>query len=172
MPPEPTDKPLPQLAPATLQLFEQSSLRYDAVIPMGLTPQALLEPSFWAHHAGKLQPWNEVRARAEDGTWVADCLVLDCSRNWAKVTILRHYPLTTAEVSITQASEQEMKEFIGKHNLVFRGTMKWSATRKSDKAVVTEGHETKEAAKAALEAIGRAQIQPAAAAPKPAPVAS
>ena len=157
------EKALPQLAPNHLQLFEQVSLRFDAQIAQGVAPEALLDPAFWAHHAVRLRPMNEIRARAEDGTWIAELVVLDCSRTWAKVKMLELYRLTTSDVALTQASEQEVRDFISRHNVVYRGPHKWSVTRKSDKAVLMEGAEQKEGAELWLEAHARSQIGPQAA---------
>ena len=157
------DKPepvLPQLAPGALQLFEHVSLRYDAMIGQGIKPEEMLEPGFWAHHAVRLRPMNEIRARAEDGTWIAELLVLDCSRNWAKVQILHLHQLTSSDVALTQASEQAVKDFVAKHEVVFRGQHKWSIVRKGDRAVLAEGIEQKDSAKAWLEAHARSQIGP------------
>lgn len=163
----PTDKQLIQLPPNDLQPFEQVSLRYDAVIQQGVKPEDMLVPGFWAHHAVKLRPMNEIRARAEDGTWIANLLVLDCSRTWAKVQILSIHQLTTADVALTQSSEKDVQEFIATHAVTFRGTHKWSVVRKSDRAVLQEGIEQKDAATAWLEAHARAQVgSPAAAKPE------
>lgn len=155
---KPAEKPAPQLPPGHLQLFEQVSIRYDAVIAQGVKPDAMLEPGFWAHHAVKLRPMNEIRARAEDGTWIAYLVVLDCSRNWAKVQILHLHQLTSADVSLTQASEQEVRTFIEKHSVTWRAQHKFSIVRKADRAVIHEGIETKDGAQAWLEGHARAQV--------------
>lgn len=163
------EKALPQLAPSALQLFEQVSSRYDAAVPQGIAPEALLDPAFWAHDAKKLRPFDEIRIRAEDGTWIADLEVLDCSRTWAKVKILRIYQLTSPDVALTQASEQEVKDFVAKHQVTWRGQHKWSIVRKSDKAVLMQGLE-KDAAALWLEAHARTQIGPQALPKSPEPV--
>ena len=147
-----------QLAPGALQFFEQVSLRYDAEIPQAVTPQDLLNPAFWAHHAVRLRPMNEIRARAIDGTWIADLVVLDCSRTWARVHILAVHRLTTGQVAETQASEQDVKAYIEGHKVVYRGQHKWSITRNSDKAVIEEGIAEQDVAKARLEALARSHV--------------
>jgi hypothetical protein len=152
------EQQLIQLAPGALELFEQVSLRYDAEIAPGIPPEALLVPGFWAHHAVKLRPMHEIRARAADGTWVGYYLVLDCSRTWAKVQCLSMHRLTTGDVALTQASEAEVKAFIDQHKVTHRGPHKYSVVRKADNAVLTEGIQVKEDAIAWLERHARAQI--------------
>jgi hypothetical protein len=149
---------IPQLAPMALNGFDYVSTRFDALIPIGVTLEQILKPAFWAHHAVKLKPMDEIRARAEDGTWLAYLVVLDCSRTWAKVAHLAMHNLTTRDVSLTQASLQELADFIAGHKVVHRAQHKWSVVRKVDNAVVSEGHEQKDAAEKALEKHARESI--------------
>lgn len=147
-----------QLAPGDLQLFEQVSTRYDALIPQDVKPEVLLEPAFWAHQAVKLRPMDEIRARAIDGTWVATYLVLDCSRTWARVAQLSFQRLTTGQVAETQASEQEIKAYVEAHSVTWRGPLKFSIVRKSDKAVLEEGIAEKDVAMKRLEELARSHV--------------
>jgi hypothetical protein len=97
-------KQLIQLPPnelAAFELREHAARREDRA---GRLARGLLVPAFWAHHALKLKPLDEIRAHAEDGTWLANYVVLDCSRTWAKVQQLSLHRLTTADVAQTQAS--------------------------------------------------------------------
>jgi len=151
--PETQDKPLPQLSPGDFALFEHVSTRYDALVTQGVAPEQLLNPAYWAHHAVKLRPMDEIRARAADGTWVAELIVLDCSRTWAKVKMLRMDRLTTGDVALTEASIAERNAFIEAHDVVLRGPHKWCVVRRQDKVVVQEDLATKDAAKAWLEAL-------------------
>lgn len=151
-----------QLAPGSLQYFEQSSLRHDAEIPQGVDPKELLNPPFWAHHAAKLQPWHEIRARAADGTWCANLVVLDVSRTWARVHLLSFHRLTDGQVAESQASEQEVKNYVGQHKVTHRGAAKWSILRK-DGAIVEEGIVDKAEAEKRLEALARKHVGGAAA---------
>lgn len=156
-----------QLAPNELWLFEHSSTRYDVKIPIGVGPEELLVPAFWAHHAAKLRPWDEIRARAEDGTWIASYLVLDSSRTWTKVHQLSMHRLTTADVSMTQASQDQVQAYIEEHSVTYRGPHKWSVVRKSDRAVLLEGKEQKDEAVAWLQAHARNQVGAPPAPPAP-----
>lgn len=163
-----TDKPLIQLSPTGLEVLEYASTRYDARISQGVTPADLLVPGFWAHHGIKLKPLDEIRAHTEDGTWIGYYLVLDCSRTWAKVHCLSSHKLTSGDVAMSQASEAEVKAFHELHTVVHRGPHKWSVVRKSDKAVLVEGIQTKDDAASWLDIHARAQVgAPAAAKPEP-----
>lgn len=166
-----TDKVIPQLPPQALQGFDYVSQRHDALIPNGVKPEDLLNPAYWAHHAVKLAPWHEIRARAEDGTWVAEFLVLDSSRTWARVKQLSFHSLTTADVAISQASEAEVKAVKDLFKVVHRGPHKWSVVRKEDSAVQVEGLEQRDSANDWLDKHARAQVGGAAAS-KPAAVAA
>lgn len=165
---EAKDRPAPQLGVGALSEFDYASHRWDARIGIGVSPEDLLVPGFWAHHAMRLSPMDEIRAHAEDGSWVAYLLVLDCSRNWAKVKLLSAHQLTTADVSLTAASDAEVKAVIEAHEILHRGPRRWSVVRRSDRAVLHEDELQKEAALAWLNAYARAQIG----APKAAAVAS
>lgn len=148
---------IPQLAPMGLNGFDYVSTRFDALIPIGVTLEQILNPAFWAHHAVKLKPMDEIRARAEDGTWLAYLVVLDTSRTWAKVAHLGVHHLTTRDVSLSQASQEQRAEFIAAHKVVHRGSMKWSVVRKADSAVLAQELNEKSAAEKWLEDHATAQ---------------
>jgi hypothetical protein len=160
-----------QLAPGALQLFEEVSQRYDAEIAQGVAPEELLKPAFWAHRAARLRPLDEIRARAVDGTWMAEYVVLDCSRTWARVQLKGFWRLTTADVAATQASEEDVKAFIAAHDVRYRGGQKYSIVRLSDGAVLEQGIADKVEASRRLEELARVHVG-GAAAPKPSAVAA
>jgi hypothetical protein len=112
---------------------------YCATIPIGTLPDDLLKPEYWAHVATHLRPWARIEARAEDGTWFADLLVLSVDRTWARVRMLGRYNLTSQDVALTQ-SEQ-----ITGFEVKWRGAAKWSVIRKADSAVLKEGMDREEA---------------------------
>lgn len=157
--PEKNQQQTLQLAPNAMQLFDQGSTRYDVEVAQGVKPDALLDPAFWAHQAVKLRPMDEIRARALDGTWVANLLVLDTSRTWARVRLLQTFMLTDSGVAETQASTEEVKAFMGAHEVKYRGgTHKFSIIRKADGAVIEEGITAKGDAETKLEAIARMHV--------------
>lgn len=106
------------------------------------TPEAkqtlddLSEPSYWAHVASKMRPWDVVIARADDGAWFAVLLVLACDRQWAKVHILSEHNLTTADLSQSQNDAYQVK-WQGPH-------AKFAVIRNSDKTVLKNGFQLRD----------------------------
>ena len=149
-----TEKHLPQLAPGAFAQADFKRTVYAITVSKGVMPADVLSPAYWAFHAAKLKPWDEITAHAEDGTWYAQYLVLDCSRTWARVRPLNIVRLTDADVSESQASSQNIKDNAGKadYDVRFRGPKKWSVVRIADSALLTEGHSAKTEAQAWLDA--------------------
>lgn len=164
------EKAKPQLAPNELFPFEHISTRYDVKVALGVTLQDLQDPAYWAHHAVKLRPLDEIRARAEDGSWVANLLVLDASRTWARVKVLSEHKLGTADVALTQAVMEDQEKRVAQikegFKITFRGPHRHSVVRKSDSNLMSEGHVTKVDAERWLDNYARDQASaPAVAAP-------
>ncbi len=155
---EAPNKAIPQLSPDSLKQLDYVSTRHDAVIMQGLEPKDLLVPAFWAHHAVKLRPMDEIRARAEDGTWVAYLIVLASDRTWARVHIDRVLKLTTADVSLTQATEEEVKKLKADYKIAYAGPEKYRVVRKADNNVMHSGCEQKVDAERWLDTYVRAQL--------------
>lgn len=147
-----------QLGPGDLVGFEYISTRWDARIGQGIDPVELENPAFWAHQAMQLKPFDEIRARAEDGSWIGHYIVLDCSRNWAKVKLDRLINLTTADVSATQASKAALDPFLAQHKVLWRAARKFSVVRISDNSVLQEDIATRGEAQAWLENYARGQV--------------
>jgi hypothetical protein len=150
------DKPIPQLAPGMehLSLFEHHSKLISAIIPVGVTPEDILHPEFWSHHAKFLLPNDEIRARALDGTWTAYLIVRDSTRTSTTVHLRQLINFEAKE----QISDQELLAFINAHDVVHRGPLKWSVVRKADKAVLVENIVVKTEAHAWLEKTAREQL--------------
>lgn len=138
-----TKKEAPQLGVGDFSEAEYRSNRWVADIAAEIERSRLQDPNFWAHHSHKLRPWDRIEARAKDGTWMAEYLVLDCSRTWAKVKELIVYQLSTSDVSQSQAQDK----YLVKH----RGAAGWSVIRTGDKAVIAEGHKTRDGAEQDLQ---------------------
>lgn len=105
------------------------------------TPEDLLDPSYWAHISSFFKPNDRIEVRADDGAWFAELLVLDCSRQWAKVHLLSKHKLTTADVSQTQA------DLANGYEIKWRGPhLKHSVIRVADAMPVKEGCATRDEA--------------------------
>lgn len=110
------------------------------------TPQDLLDPAYWAHLSSQMKPRDRVEAWADDGTWMAEYVVLESGRTWARLHCIAAHHFTTADQARTQADAMSPYaiEFRGPHN-------KWSVIRKTDREVMHEGEETVRAATEWLE---------------------
>lgn len=131
-------KPAQPLGPTGLEPAEYRRNQWIATAAKGVRAEDLLQPDYWAHVAAKLAPWNKIEVRAEDGLWYAEAIVLDCSRNWARIALLPGYPLflTSSDISQTQSAPAG-------YEVVHRGPKKWSVIRAKDHAVMHEGEQTK-----------------------------
>ncbi len=107
-------------------------------------PEDMLKPEYWAHVSANLKPWDRIEVRANDGAWLAELLVLETARNWARVHILNAYKLTTSDVSLTQSEVKgryaEFRcEHMGPHD-------KWCIIRRSDSQKLHSGAESQDSA--------------------------
>ncbi len=85
--PVPEMKPLTRrlALPATyLSVASYVSTEYFTLIPVGHTPDDLLQPEYWMHWARKLRPNSFIKVRAEDGSFDGELLVIQASDTWAK----------------------------------------------------------------------------------------
>jgi len=136
------DKNTPILNPQRINLAEY--VRQDWVVNAeeGISVEQVEDPAYWAHTSAKFKPYDHIEVRAEDGAWVAQFIVLDCSRTWARLFKIDYHKLTTSDVSMTQAIKHEVK---------WKGPQrKYAVIRISDSAVITEGHATQEIAMISL----------------------
>lgn len=140
-----------QLPPNTVQEGEFQHTEWDAFIPNGLTPQNLLVPGFWAIHASRFKPFDEIRARAEDGTWLARYVVLEAGRTWARLQQLELHHLGTQDVSLTKAADQARDDARKGFEIKHRGPRGWSVVRSADSQMMHEGAASKPAAQAWLD---------------------
>lgn len=145
-----------------VRAMEKSRLReasYDRVIYSATafedtTPEDMLKPEYWAHVAATLKSWDRIEARANDGTWWAEFIVLYTGKAMAKVHLIRTVDLTEASPEghgVNEFADYQVK-WRGPHS-------KWSVIRNSDSEVVHEGAESKGNAetwlKSQLKALGR-----------------
>lgn len=100
------------------------------------------EADAWANIANRLNVGDFVEVTADDGTWWAEFLIRAVGHNWASAKMLRYVPLSTSDVEQTKAGMDYDDFFIenrGAH-------VKWRVVRKSDKANIKEGCQTREIA--------------------------
>jgi hypothetical protein len=133
----------PRIFGDRFQPLEAVVQQFSAKVPPGITREHLLNPEYWSHVAGAMQPYAEITVRAEDGTFLAKLLVIDCGRGWAKTRVLHWFDLTAKDASAGAASAYSI-EWKG-------GTRKHVILRNSDQAVIHEGEQRKAGAEAWLQ---------------------
>lgn len=133
-----------KLHPSRFNISAVYTRKEVSAVPVAGTPfDALLEPSYWAHVAEKLRPYDEIVVMSEDMTYYARFLVLASSRMSAKVFLLHKWDLTG------QTIEDDATPFA----VMWRGPHhKHAVVRMSDKQAVQVGFDTREAATAWLAA--------------------
>lgn len=133
----------------------------------GISPESLLVPEYWAHHAHRLTPGDEIVARAEDWSWYARYIVLDCARTWAKLKLLiGPVSLHTHDANLqpTQpeggdhSSQNEVEAYKTGFKLVHRGPRKWSVVRLADDVLMHEDEQEKTGAAKWLDNYAREQV--------------
>lgn len=155
------EAPKPQLAPnaTAFQQAEYERTVYVVRVEKGVDPKVLeQDPAYWAHHSPKLKPWDRLEVRAEDGTWYAEYLVLDSSRNWTRVRRIMFVALTTPDVAQTQANVMDAKQIAAQFEVKHRGSKGWSVLRLSDGAVIKEGMAQRDDANAWLATFVQAEL--------------
>lgn len=151
----PDETPLKQLGPGqdSFCLFESANTYWSVRVPVGVEPRDLQNPGYWAHHATKMRPGDEIRALAEDGAWRAKFLVVDQDRTWVKVL-----PISFNKLEREPADTSEIDAFVALHKVMHRGPRKWSVVRIADNAVIQEDLAEKETAINWLNAHARSQL--------------
>ena len=122
------EKPrLLQLQPRRMRLA--SDARNDWVVDAehGSTKEDIFKPEYWAHVGVRLQPYDEITVRADDGSFWARFLVARCDRTWADVRLLTWVDLSM-EVTNTAAGRYRV-EWGGPYD-------KWRIARNSDNSIV------------------------------------
>lgn len=135
-------KPQPQpkqhrLEVGRFELAEYKRRHFYAVAEQGVTLEVLKDPAYWANYGAQMTPWSIVEVHTEDGTLWAELLVLACGRAWAKMHVLRHVSLSTADV------ERSQVESMVTHRYEWKGPNKRHCIIRSDGEIMHEGAQTK-----------------------------
>jgi hypothetical protein len=140
----------PAIHPQRMQLAEQVRNVWSVTVPNDTHKGDLQRPEFWAHLATMLRPRDRIEVETEDGSYVADLLVLDAGTQYAKMAILREYRLDVVEPQSQSAAPAGHKvEWSGRHT-------KFRVVRESDSKVIKDGFATKADAYGWLASYGKA----------------
>lgn len=150
--PAPKPRKLPQPSSPDLQVAEYRRTVYILDAHPETLPDDTLNPEFWAHLGATFKPWDRVEVRAHDGTWYREVMVLEASRQWARMKDMGLVFLTTPDVSQTQAAPaaieaqpeaQPAAPVESPYEIKHRGPRRYSVIRISDKAVLHEDEQTR-----------------------------
>lgn len=145
------EQKLAQLPVNTVREADYEYTIHSAFIPQAFKPEQMMDPAFWGLHATRFKAFDEVRARAEDGTWMARLLVLEAGRTWVRMKQLEFHALGTQDEALTRVAQREIEDEKKKYTVIHRGPRAWSVVRNGDKQVMHEGAQTREAAAGWLE---------------------
>ena len=136
---EAAKKQVPVLMPERFGLVEEKQHRFIVDLPATVSLDDALEPSYWAHVAAEMQPFDEITIRAEDGSFIAYLVVGWCERNFAHVKLDRRIDLTVSREPPTSSVKHRV-EWKGPH-------MKFCVIRNSDNKFLRDGERTEDEAK-------------------------
>lgn len=131
-------KSAPVLMPERFGIAEFKRTDHIADIPLSVTLEQAMEPSYWAHVAVDLNAGDHIELRAEDGSWHAYLVVAYAERNYARV-VLDHVLRMVVDTSVPITSQ--------KHRVEWKGPLhKHCVIRLSDSEIIKDGFRTKEEA--------------------------
>lgn len=128
-----------KLSPDKLQQGEFARMLWVIVPEPGVPLDTILDPAYWSHVAKRLAPWHRIEVRDPGFQWVAELLVRDCGKNWAKVVLL---DVTPFEPRAAAVHIDETADF----SVTWRGAARWSVMRTLDGEVMKDGLTTKDEA--------------------------
>lgn len=133
-------KSMPVLMPDRIGHAEDKRHDWVVDLPITVTLEQALEPSYWAHVAAQMEPLDHIELRSEDGAWVAYLIVSFCERNYAKVVLDRVIKLESSD---------EVPLSTVKHKVEWKGpSLKFCVIRVSDSQLLQSGMREKHTAHA------------------------
>ena len=130
-------------SPHSVRSAEQAYHSYCYDVPHGHSIEDVLRPEYWANEAKKFLNFDIIVLRAEDMSFWAKALVVGKSEKSIKLRMIDFQDLKEQVVEFTT-------EALSDYEITFRGLKGHSVVRKSDKGVIADGFDTKEAAEKAL----------------------
>lgn len=135
-------KPVIKLRGADMTEAEVKRTSFVATAAMGVTVKDMLNPIYWANVARRLKIRDRIEVMAEDGSFVAEFMVIERHNAAAKVVTIFYLELRKKDVA--EVVEED-------YTLKYRGINKrWSVIRNADSVVLHEGSDSKELAAAWL----------------------
>lgn len=141
--PDPTKKaPAPALM-GTLRESQFEIREYTVRIPVAHTPRDLMEAGYWMHHASKLRINDKIDCISETGMWECTLRVVNKGDNWAKMRMISAYEAKGDSEAAPPLRDAYKTDFVPSkgHRVIHKDSAR----------VISEGHQTKDAAIKALE---------------------
>ena len=104
---------------------------YDCTLPEGTTKEHLTETSLWDHVGNQLTIWDTIRAMAEDGSFVAELIVIYKFGNRVKCAVTNFTEL--------QKIDHKAQSGMGRYEVKQRGMKKWCIMDRQTGEVIREG---------------------------------
>lgn len=134
-----TDKNrLAQIHPTRMRLAEFDRQEWIVNAESSHTIDDVLKPEYWSHMAQQMNAYDHIEVRAEDGTWMAELIVVQPDRSWVKVVLKAKYEFRTRD---------DLPDAEPLHKVEFKGPQhRFTVIRLSDSQMVRDGFKTKEEA--------------------------
>lgn len=133
------------LSPSCLYQAEYERTPWRVKVPEGISPEVLMQPNYWAHVAGRFRPMALIEAYAENGSWYAEFIVVDCASTWAKLAL--KFPVVQLHQEVATDDVPDG------YDIAWKGPMlKWCVIRKTDNQRIYEKAADKAAALVQLSA--------------------
>lgn len=144
-PPKPTgekNREIPRIKPNDANVYSATVRQIGAIAPAGTQRSDLEKPEFYEHIAGRLELATEIRVWAEDGAFVAYCIVVFKHANVVRCKVLSFHELEN--ISYKTAAEFD------RYEVKNRGIRKWGIVDTKDGTVIRENIPTQAEAYNAL----------------------
>lgn len=136
-----------KIPPERMHLAQYARRDWCVNAEEGTTVEDVLKPEFWTHKASELTPYDRIEVRPDNGQWIAELLVLQVSRNWARTHLLVLHDLGPKEDEDSSAAMGGAR-----HDIKWKGPQrKWAVVRLADLQVVMDGFDDKLKARAWME---------------------
>lgn len=99
----------PTMHPTRMKLAEYERQEWIANAEIGHTVEDCLVPAYWSHMAAQMNPYDHIEVRAEDGSWVADLMVIAVDRSWAKVVLRQKFDLVAVDSMPTSELQHKVE---------------------------------------------------------------
>ena len=145
------------LNPGRFALTEHHNQNWTVTVEEGTKLEDILNPSFFANVAINLRPYDKINVRIDTEEYYAELLVLQASKNMARVAVLQH--VNFKELKGEQVSKEVNLEDAVQFKVQFCGPqLRFCVIRKADGARIKEKCQDKEEAESWLAGHLKAQL--------------